>query len=363
MRAFFLALGLAAGMTSIDVPQAAAQSRPAPECSDDNGVDRCSAEEHRRVLDLFGLQPVEAHIRSNHQIRRAFYVDGYGRDLVALAFVRAPGGDPTLHVYFPRKADNSRSQPLTALVPREVWDEVIDGSANFDRRFQPRPGEADNMCLHSWVYTVEANDPELLAEREAGVRRAVEDACAGGMAASYARKLSELAVRLLPPCVALGEHPRGGAGLLAECEMLGGDRIAAADAATAVAEFARGTVLQRPEARFAFTQEAVLIWPGSPPVTGLEAGERWLALTGPPPEPNADDPLALPRLPGLGSMSISLRRAVGESWARVRVEAELSGRAGTAPLTLIMERYPNGIGFQVSRAEVGTFVARREDAH
>lgn len=104
MHTFLLGIFLVSIAMLVSTPEAAGQSRVAPECSDDNGVDRCSAEQHRRVLDLFGLNPIEEHVRAGDQVRRAFYVDGYGGDLLALSFVRAPGRDPRFTSTFPGSA-------------------------------------------------------------------------------------------------------------------------------------------------------------------------------------------------------------------------------------------------------------------
>ncbi|HEY0116061.1 MAG TPA: hypothetical protein VGB54_10100 [Allosphingosinicella sp.] len=297
------------------------------------------------------MKPIEEHARAGDQVRRAFYVDGYGRDLLALSFVRAPGRDPTLFVHFPARSDGSRSEPRSALVPAQVWDRLIEASEHFDRRLQPRPGEREeNLCLHSWVYTVEAHDPESIVGQDAGIRRSIQDACAGGLAANYAVALADYALPLLPYCAALGEHARGNPGQLAECEMLEGDRIAAAEALRTAREFMRATRLRSPEAQWAFSSEAVLVWSGAPAASGT-AGERWLELTRDETTPSPD-PLDLDLPFG---MSLTLRRAVGEGWGRVRVEALLHRRRATAPVTLIFERYPHYASFEIARAEVGPF--------
>lgn len=98
---------------------AAAQGRVPPGCSDDQGTDRCSAEEQRRVLELFGGKPIEEHARAGDQVRRSFYVDGYGRDLLAIVFIRAPGQDPTVQVHFPAQTGRSRTAPIQRWCPAE----------------------------------------------------------------------------------------------------------------------------------------------------------------------------------------------------------------------------------------------------
>lgn len=213
---------------------AAAQDRPDPECGDDRGVDRCAPAQQAAVRTLFGVQPIEAHRDAGDQVRRAFYVDGYGRDVVAIAFVRAPGRDPEVRVYFKRAAGMSDLSPLVAPVPPESWDHLIERSSHFDRRLVPLPPPpADSgeivVCLHSWVYTVEAADPARSETEPATVRRRTEDACADGLTKVFAQELYRAALPLLPHCALLDpRHYRTPANQLAACGALGGDRQAAA---------------------------------------------------------------------------------------------------------------------------------------
>ncbi|HEV2746991.1 MAG TPA: hypothetical protein VGW34_06795 [Allosphingosinicella sp.] len=206
---------------------------PVGDCHDDDMVDRCNAEQQRRVRELFGVKPIEAHRDAGDQVRRAFYVDGYGNDVVAIAFVRPKGDDPELWVHFPRERDGKRKAPLQASVPQAVWDGVIKRSDHFDRQLAPLPSAASSdeviMCMHSWVYTVEATDPSDPGSDSATVRRRTEDACDDGLTEAYAAELPRAAVPLLPPCARLdpSQH-RNEASLLSACRLLSGDRLAAA---------------------------------------------------------------------------------------------------------------------------------------
>ena len=219
----------------------ASKSRPAVippgDCEDDRGVDRCRTEQQQRVRELFGVKPIEAHRDAGDQVRRAFYVDGYGRDLVVIAFVRPKGGDPSLWVHFPSEADGKRSEPLRASVPHDVWEGLVQRSAHFDRRLVPFPDEVETpgsnemtLCLHSWVFTVEATDPAEGGHRPATLRRRTEDACDNGLTEAYAAELRRAAVPLLPPCARLDPRQyRNEVTLLSTCRMLAGDRLAAAE--------------------------------------------------------------------------------------------------------------------------------------
>lgn len=217
----------------------AAQQRPDRNCTDDRGVDRCAAEQQRRVRALFGARSIEEHEAAGDQIRRVFYVDGYGRDMVAISFVRAPGRDPTVFVHFPRREGEPASEPLQAPVPRAVWGDVLFRSAGFDRSFVPLAPGTTSICLHSWVYTIEASDPPRHG-RPARTRRKTEDACQDGPGETYAVELERAALALLPHCAALDpEQHRNEASMLAACRTLSGDRMAAAEVLNRAGAFRR----------------------------------------------------------------------------------------------------------------------------
>ena len=205
-------------------------------CRGDRGVDRCSAEQQRRVRDLFGVRSIEEHRDAGDQVRRVFYVDGYGRDLLLISFVRAPGREPMASVHFPRR-DGRTPPALEASVPEAVWDDVLRRSASFDRSFTvlppppSRPGEERLLtaCLHAWVYTIEANDPARLTGDPASLRRKTQDACGDSPGEAYAQEVGQAALPLFPACAALGSSPfRSPVRQLAECAILAGDRLAAA---------------------------------------------------------------------------------------------------------------------------------------
>lgn len=211
---------------------------PAGDCHDDDMVDRCSAEQQRRVRELFGVKTIEAHRDAGDQVRRAFYVDGYGRDLIAIVFIRPKGGDAALWVHFPKDRAGNGSEPLRSSVPARLWEEIVERSAHFDRTLAPAPkvkrdpdgGQEITMCLHSWVYTIEASDLADAENRPATVRRKTEDACDNGLGQAYANELQKAAVPLLPHCDRLdrSQH-RNEATLLSDCRLLRGDRLAAAE--------------------------------------------------------------------------------------------------------------------------------------
>jgi hypothetical protein len=335
---------------------APAQEGEGRDCRDDRGIDRCAAEEQRRVRELFGVKAIEAHRDAGDQVRRAFYVDGYGRDLIAIAFVRPRAGDPELWVHFPREAGDKRADALRAPVPEEVWDKIIARSDHFDRELVPLPKvKSDDIiiCMHSWVMTVEATDPAEFEGEQPTLRRRTEDACDDGLVEAYSTELQDAAVPLLAPCARLDppQH-RNSALLLAACGMLRGDRLAAAAVMNRASGFRR---VDGPESanllKPLFDYRAKVDWNG---------------------ERNRDDGSAAAFWAGKvvdGDASFFLGTLEGETASRVRVAATLERRVeGTVDGEHPIERASveqiwmlnQGGDFVVESAKVGPFERVRE---
>jgi hypothetical protein len=54
---------------------------PRNDCRDDSGLDRCDPENQRVMRSLYGAPAIEELAASGAEIRRAFFVDGYGKDV------------------------------------------------------------------------------------------------------------------------------------------------------------------------------------------------------------------------------------------------------------------------------------------
>ncbi|HKX90457.1 MAG TPA: hypothetical protein VJM13_14685 [Sphingopyxis sp.] len=245
-----------------------AQPQPSadPGCTDDRGVDRCAEAEQRRMRDLYGVRTIEEHRAAGDQVRRIFYVDGYGRDLVLISFVRAPGDDPTLWVHYPRE-EGQRPAPQQTVVSGEAFEEAIDRSRTFHRSFVPldrSDPEFVVVCLHGWVYAIEANDPAIPGVGAGRLRRKTESACADGPGAIYARDLQRLALAQLPHCATLEpEYHRNAASILYACRVLGGDRLAAARALNAAEPLLRFSSGEDPGALAGvFDERSTIVWDG-----------------------------------------------------------------------------------------------------
>jgi hypothetical protein len=217
-------------LASVPLAPTAGQTAPEVRCTDDDGTDRCAEAEQRRMRASYGVPSIEEHRARGEEVRRVFYVDGYGRDVVLIAFVRVPGRDPELMVHWPMQAGGTRREPMRAPVPQPVWDETVQRAAHFDRSFDARAEDPSPLCLHASVHVVEAAEPNRFRGHELAVRRKTESACGGGPATLYAQEVQRLAVGLLPHCAALDpERYRNPAMMLSGCYRLHGDRLAAAE--------------------------------------------------------------------------------------------------------------------------------------
>lgn len=268
---------------------ASAQAHEDRECRDDDGVDRCDEARQRRVRDLFGVRSIEEHRDAGDQVRRVFYVDGYGRDLLAIAFVRAAGREPTLSVHFPRVEGEAGPEPLTAPLPEAVWSEVLARSTHFHRELipEPLPQPADptlqtiEICGHSWLYTAEASDPVSSEDDLPRIRRRTESACEDGLTRAFANEAQRIALPLLPHCARLEpDHYRNAADQLAACAILSGDRMAAAEVFNRSEAF-RLARIGNPlhELRDIFFASATVDWAGQR--NGAEGPLRfWIRMVG-----------------------------------------------------------------------------------
>jgi len=348
------ALALAAGSP--------AQSTPDRNCTDDRGLDRCVADQQARTRALFGVRSIEQHRDAGDQVRRVFYVDGYGRDTIAISFVRAPGREPIAYLHFPNRQDRPANRSLEAPVPELVWNDILRRSANFDRSFTPRPatqrqpGEDQEIaiCLHSWVYTIEAYDPARPSGERAALRRKTEDACENGPGEAFAWELQAAALPLFPFCAALDpDQHRNPASQLAACSLLSGDRLAAASVMNRLDSFRRA---RRPEdgriLSGIFDFRARIDWQGSVSVSsGAHPENLWLE-----------------RLAADGAPAFFYESIEGLSADRVRVRGSLhrsvDGSEGTeatrslAPVEMIWT-FTGVREFQVESVTVGAWVVQR----
>lgn len=217
-------------------------------CGDDNGKDRCDDEVQRRMRDLYGWRPARMEVDNGVQFRRFMMVNGYGRDVLGLAFERRPGGGPRVTVSVPKREKipsdlpTFPNNPLTAQLSEQQWQRALTITENFDRQLASEvKGDGDKevlqICLHAWVTVMEAGDPKPGEQRAAKIRSDTEGGCKDGLAMTASFELAELAFEVLPECAELETSDfRNRVMLLNWCRRLGGDRVAAVKASKSIEE-------------------------------------------------------------------------------------------------------------------------------
>lgn len=201
-------------------------------CRDDDGKNRCLPAEQEKMRTLYRVAPIETY--ANAQVRRLFFVDGYGNDIVALEFVRAAGSGPMVRVHFRHIDGLADLKPLEEELTLSQWNDVLALSRDFEKSFAGPAKASENgkgkgsdeamtICLHSSVYWGEAIDPG------AKKRSVVDDACNDPPIETFAWQAAKMAVAAFPHCDLLDRSlARNDASLLANCSGLAGDRLAAA---------------------------------------------------------------------------------------------------------------------------------------
>ena len=231
LSAGIAALLLAAG--TLAAPALAKEAKPdiwERGCGDDDGNDRCSEMVQRKMRALYGFEPVAQLAKQGKNVRRAMIVDGYGRDLLAISFIRNAKGAAMVELRLPCAKSARCPPPLIASVSLEAWKSVVtipDGLANGKPRSSNRGGDEIDICLHGWVVVAEAAGPGL----KGGAVRATESACSDGPLVPYAFAMAEQALGQLPDCAVLKAGVfRNTPSLLASCANLRGNRRAAGEA-------------------------------------------------------------------------------------------------------------------------------------
>lgn len=310
------------------------------DCHDDNMRDRCDPSIQAQTRALYGARTIEELAAEGVQVRRAFFVDGYGRDMPMVSFERARGRDPRVVVSVPRRNENGdvEAVELTAPVPSSTWNEIIEMTKHFDRALVSTQAQGDDvmtMCLHSWVVTMEASEPESARP----VRRRTEDACNDGLTIDAGFNLGRRALALLPACNALrqDQHRNEIASFYA-CALLEGDRIAAAEALNQALALNHA---ERSAIGGLIHDMAQVEWAGEPSIEGVDAWEAW------------------PRL--MRNEVVDFERVVGESVNEVHAFGYISDwdhsdqpRYRSARVEQIWVR-ENGFDFRMKHARVGAW--------
>lgn len=193
----------------------------AEDCLDDNHTNRCDASVQARTRSLLGAASIEEEAATSAEIYRAFFVDGYGRDMPAVSFERRVGESPKVVIL------GSQGRRMSAPIHLATWEHIQTRARFADRQLQPLASNADRMCLHAWVTTVEMANSQV-DSRVVPVRKRTEDACGRGLTMTFAQELAKQAVAALPGCRALVETVEDGVRVLETCLSLRGDVVSAA---------------------------------------------------------------------------------------------------------------------------------------
>ena len=188
-------------------------------CLDDRHTNRCDPAQQAASRAMVDARPLEQLARDG-DVRRVFYVDGYGHDVGVLTVERPRRGP--LHVSF-RSPGLTGPRVIREHVHRSMWSGLVAGSETFEQpppREPPPSGwagepEGFTLCMHTWVYTVEAADRGVARSRTA-------NACVDEPARAYARALSTRVLNLFPKCRALRGTYRNDAVRLQACTQLPG---------------------------------------------------------------------------------------------------------------------------------------------
>ena len=344
-------LAAAAALMLFSAPAPSAARTASDPCRRPLDRTACFVRHEREWLDLYGLAPAEAHRARGDEMRRALFVDGYGRDLFAIVFLRTAERPPTVTIHRPRGRNATGApQQISAIVPLDQWEDVLAGGRYFDRALVPLPPPRDGsitLCTHGSFYVVEATSRSQYEEGNR-LRRRAENGCDYGLAAEYASFLARAAARLFPSCQLLLRDGRPAQQVLDTCSRLTGDQIAAAEAYRQLDEL---RAAERAEdlagVRRLFESGAVVEWTDDRTFTRATAAETWLAGVG-----------------GMGRANFLFDGAVGQNARRVRMTGvmrrwvEGAAAAGTwyeAPASQTWTRVEDYSEFRVERISVGAF--------
>lgn len=245
---------------------AAAQIGTDERCWDNPNLASCLEDLSDHLVATYGARQIEAHRDAGDVVLRVSYY--HNQDLLLIAFVRAPGHDPTAYIYFPRRPGRTATPPMQAPISQAAWSEAMQRAAYADRSLTPVPetdSDAQSICIHPWVYLFEASVP---AERATGTRARIKrysaTSCDDAPLVPFAADFRRLALPLFPACDALDSHVYGNPVLrLRTCQYLAGDRLAAAGVMNMAHAFqtARGPEDLR-DLQELFAYEAVIDWNG-----------------------------------------------------------------------------------------------------
>lgn len=186
------------------------------------------------LLQSLGMVPIEQEAATGAVVYRAFYRNGYGRDLLGVSFEMRPDAPPMVSVY------GFEGKRISAPVSREAWDRVVDESWIVGRELVPLPEDVQTgdevvytLCTDGWTTTVElANTYEYGRKRLSEPYRRRQNACdtiGPEPVVRFGFILAGLAVEAFPACAELDlDGYYNNIVRLSDCLYLSGNTLAAA---------------------------------------------------------------------------------------------------------------------------------------
>ena len=196
-----------------------------PNCTDDNGDDRCAslAEDVRSL----GMSSLEDERAAGTEIYRIIQVDGYGRLMPAVVYERRQGSSPQVVIH------GANGAKMSAPITLGDWRRVRHMAELADRQIIRGPEDPSPdtvICAHAWLSSLEISARVMSDSIEPQIRRRTETSCYGGLTTNFAYGLTELAINNFPDCVLLDpDDYRNDMARLEQCLNFKGDRLAAVE--------------------------------------------------------------------------------------------------------------------------------------
>ena len=242
------------------------------DCWEDANRAPCLQASADELVRTYGVRRIESHRDAGDQVVRVSY--WHNRDVVLIAFVRAPGREPKAIVSFPHRQDQPVPAVMEATIPQAVWGEAL-GRAVYAARalvpLPPRQSTGQTICIHPTVYLFEASDPAVPEYgMPAQIRRHSATTCDDAPLLQFAMDFQRLAVSLFPACDALDHAAYGDTYTrFVTCRRLSGDRLTAARIMNLAAAFRSvNDAGDMRDVRARIGADAVIDWPGRRRGTG-----------------------------------------------------------------------------------------------
>jgi hypothetical protein len=155
--------------------------------------------------DAFNAPPIENYVSHGAAVRRVYYHDAWGRDLLLVTFVYEPDKPPQLFI---SRRTGSHANPVPSsfhmTVPVDLWNSIVSPSDGIGDPPTPTPAPDSEIivCADGIELILEATDGTA-----AGTRQRRTDSCVPERSFEYGETLARAAISLLSACSALPANP------------------------------------------------------------------------------------------------------------------------------------------------------------